>query len=280
MSNIKTPVTRYHGAKFRLADWIMQFFPKHRIYVEPFAGSAGVLMKKPRSESEVYNDLDGDVVNLFRVLRDPELSLELEKFVRMTPYARSEFELAYQSTEDQVERARRTLVRGAMGFGSAGVTKHQTGFRIDSKREYGTASHLWAEYPDSIELFCKRLQGVLIENKPALEILEDHDSEETLFYVDPPYLHSTRQMGKHRHYYNHEMTDDDHTELLSALRDVQGFVVLSGYDNEIYQNMLSGWTSHSTTSRISACRGTAVRTEVVWLNPQCEHQQIQGKLFG
>ncbi|MEW8091288.1 MAG: DNA adenine methylase [Candidatus Thiodiazotropha endolucinida] len=269
---------RYHGGKFRLADWIISFFPEHYTYVEPFGGAAGVLLQKPRSMSEVYNDLDGDVVNVFRVLQDKDLADDLHRRLIVTPYARAEFDISYEPTDNPVERARRTLVRAHQGFGSAGATKHKTGFRIDSAREYGTAAHLWAKYPKQIAGFVERMQSVVIENKPAIDVIANHDRHNTLYFVDPPYLHSTRKM-RPGGYYNHEMTDEDHIQLLDALNQVSGMVVLSGYDSEIYNDALSSWTRHTTSARISAGRGTATRTEVVWLNPACSQEQAQSSLF-
>ena len=169
---IATPVIRYHGSKFRLAPWVLQHFPPHTCYVESFGGAAGVLMQKPRSYAEVYNDLDGDIVNLFRVLQNPESRSGLVERLVLTPYSREEFELSWETTGDPVERARRTVIRAQMGFGSAGATKGVTGFRIDTKRQYGTAQSLWAEYPESIAEVGQRLSGVLIENRPALRSSE------------------------------------------------------------------------------------------------------------
>lgn len=277
-TTIKHPVMRYHGGKFRLAPWIISFFPDHHTYVEPFGGAAGVLLQKSRSMSEVYNDLDGDVVNVFRVLQDKDQAEDLMRRLTVTPYARAEFDISYEPTIDTVEQARRTLIRAHQGFGSAGETKHKTGFRIDSAREYGTAAHLWARYPDQVAPFVERMQSVVIENKPAIEVIENHDRINTLFFVDPPYLHSTRNM-RPGGYYNHEMTDEDHIQLLDVLNQVSGMVVLSGYDSEIYNDALSSWTRHTTSARISAGRGTATRTEVVWLNPACSQKQVQARLF-
>lgn len=268
---------RYHGGKFRLAPWIMSFFPEHYTYVEPFGGAAGVLLQKPRSISEVYNDLDGDIVNVFRVLQDQAQADELLRRLLLTPYARAEFDISYEPTSDPVEQARRTLIRAHQGFGSAGATKHKTGFRIDSARKYGTAAHLWAKYPAQITSFIDRLQAVVIENKAASAVIENHDRPDTLFFVDPPYVHSTRKMGSSK-YYHHELTDDDHVQLLQQLDKVSGLVVLSGYNSDIYNDMLCSWIRHSTSARISAGRGTAVRTEVVWLNQKCSEIQGQTRL--
>ncbi|KMN48743.1 DNA methyltransferase [Chromobacterium violaceum] len=277
---VTRPALRYHGAKFRLAPWIIQFFPPHQTYVEPFGGAAGVLLQKPRAYAEIYNDLDGDVANFFRVLRDPGQRAALIEAIILTPYSRDEFEQAWDPAADPINRARQLAIRAQMGFGSAGATKGQTGFRIDSRREYGTAQHLWTYYPDQLADAGQRLAGVLIENAPAIDIMRQHDSRQTLHFVDPPYLHETRvlQAGK-AGYYRHEMSDDDHRELLDALLKLDGFVVLSGYPSDLYNQALIGWEQHTTGSRISAGRGGAVRTECVWLNPACSAALHMNDLF-
>ena len=267
---VTSPALRYHGGKFRLAPWIMQFFPEHQTYVEPFGGAAGVLLQKPRSYAEVYNDIDGEIVNFFRVLRVPEMRQQLVELVSLTPYARAEYEQAWEETDDPIERARRVAIRAQMGFGLAGATKGATGFRIDTKRAYRTAQHLWTEYPEAIAAAGRRFQDVLVENRPAIDIMLQHDRVDTLHFVDPPYVLSTRVLQANgTGYYRHEMTDSDHLDLLRALLELEGMVVISGYDSELYRDRLSGWETFQTTSRISAGRGTALRTETVWINPAC-----------
>jgi DNA adenine methylase len=265
---ITAPALRYHGGKFRLASWILQFFPVHRCYVEPFGGAASVLLKKPRSYAEVYNDLDGDIVNFFRVVRDPDHCLQLIELLKLTPYAREEFEMAYEHTDDSVERARRVAVRAQMCFGSAGATKGTTGFRIDTRRKNGTCQQVWIRYPEAIAAVCERLQGVMIENKPALDVMLNHDEPDTLFYVDPPYVASTRVL-RSGGYYRHEMTNAQHQELLSMLKTLNGMVIVSGYDCDLYRDMLSDWTSVSKSARAQAYRGTKLATETLWLNQAC-----------
>lgn len=267
---IKAPVLRYHGAKFRLAPWIIGFFPEHVRYVEPFGGAAGVLLQKERCYAEIYNDLDDDVSNFFRVLRDPESREKLIQECVLTPYARSEFDLAWQPSDDPIERARRLCIRAQMGFGSAGASKGTTGFRIDTKRQYGTAQHLWAKFPSALADAGCRLSGVLIENRPAIDVIRQHDGPQTLHFVDPPYVLSTRALQANgRGYYRHEMTDEDHADLIDALLELEGYVVLSGYRSELYDSKLAAWERYETTARISAGRGTAIRTEVVWINKSC-----------
>lgn len=286
MTAVTRPALRYHGGKFRLAPWIMQFFPAHTCYVEPFGGAAGVLLQKPRSYAEVYNDLDGDIANFFRVLRDRDLREQLAEMCALTAYARDEWELAWEHTDEPLERARRTVVRAQMGFGSAGATKGKTGFRIDTKREHQTAQGDWLTVPAALRAAGARFAGVLVENRPAAQVITQHDAATTLHFVDPPYVLSTRCLqggGRTTRggYYRHELTDDNHRDLLAALRELQGMVVLSGYETDMYHAALPGWTVHRTSARISAGRGTGIRTEVVWLNPACDQalQLERGGLF-
>jgi len=263
------PVMRYHGGKWRLAEWVISFFPEHHTYVEPFGGAASVLMRKPRSPAEVYNDLDDEVVNVFRVLRDPEQSSHLATLCALTPCARSEFMTAYEDTSDPVEKARRTIFRAAAGFGSAGATKGRTGFRTYSADDRSvTPAMYWASFPEAIPAFCERLRGVIIESGDALDVINRHDAPGTLFFVDPPYMFESRVItgGK---YYRHEMDDSQHFALLEKIRQVKGFVVLSGYMTETYNEALAGWPRFSKEARISGHRGTVTRTECVWINPKC-----------
>lgn len=279
---VTRPALRYHGAKFRLAEWVMQFFPAHTCYVEPFGGAAGVLLQKPRAYAEVYNDLDGNVVNFFRVLRDPVQRQQLVDACVLTPYARDEFELSWEPTDEPIERARRLCIRAQMGFGSAGATKGVTGFRIDTRREYGTAQALWQLYPAAIAAAGERMTGVLIENRDAIEVMRQHDAPTTLHFVDPPYMHETRVYGNRT--YAHELSNEEHVQLLAGLLELEGFVVLSGYQSDLYSGMLAGWEKHSTSARISAGRGTGTREECVWLNPACatalRTEAAQQNLFG
>lgn len=269
---IRRPVLRYHGGKFRLSGWIRSFFPPHQIYVEPFGGAASVLLTKTPAYAEIYNDLDGDVVNFFRVLRDPVLREKLCEACALTPFAREEFERSYDPTDDPVERARCLAIRCGMGYGSSGGTKANTGFRIDSGRKWSTDFAQWQRYPQSIAAVGSRLAGVLIENRPATSVMMQHDSADTLHYVDPPYLLSTRSQAstsEGSRYYRHEMTDFQHMDLLACLRNLQGMVVISGYHSEMYAEQLHGWKERSTRSRGNARRGVKINTEVLWLNPAC-----------
>lgn len=220
----RRPVLRYHGGKWRLAPWVISHFPPHRVYVEPYGGAASVLMRKPRAYAEIYNEFDDEVVNVFRVLQDPVTAERLERQVRLTPFARTEFLLAYHPTEDPVERARRTIIKSFMGFGSSAIhgrsrgmrtrasvwTTPATGFRSSSNRSGTTPEHDWANWPDSIRCFVERLQGVVIESRDALDVMRTHDRGDVLHYVDPPYPRITRSRKSE---YRFELTDEDHRAL-------------------------------------------------------------------
>lgn len=281
---ITRPAMRYHGSKFRLADWILPLLPEHRCYVEPYGGAAGVLLRKPREEVEVYNDLDGDMVNFFRVLRDAQACAELMRQLELTPYARAEFELAYQPAECAIERARRTCIRAQMGFGSAGATKQTTGFRTYTRERFGQSVQFdWIKYPAHIAAVAQRMQGVLIEQRPALQVMADHDGADTLHFVDPPYMHATRSKPRgalKTQAYRHEMTDADHVELLTTVQGLRGLVMLCGYDTELYTDTLRGWLRLDKATRAeSGQSGSAPRTESLWLNAAAAEAQQQGRLF-
>ncbi|MCC6172099.1 MAG: DNA adenine methylase [Gammaproteobacteria bacterium] len=270
-AEVVRPVLRWHGGKFRLAPWIMRHFPRHLVYVEPFAGAASVLLQKPTLPAEVYNDLDGMVVNVFRVLRDPAKAAELERRLRLTLFARAEFEWSYQPAADDIDAAHRTIVRGFMGFGSDSNTRScRTGFRAKMSDERAFPSQAWATYADAVPTFVRRLSTVLIEQRPALQVIGRYDSARTLFYVDPPYLPETRSSltGRSRktHGYTHELNRQDHVRLLAALKRLKGMVVLSGYPSELYDSRLKHWDRVET---IALADGARPRTEVLWLNPAC-----------
>ena len=177
------PVLRYHGGKWLLAPWIIENFGPHRVYVEPFGGAASVLIRKEQSYAEIYNDLDKEVVGLFRVLQDRTHSAHLLEKLRGTPFARTEFERAYEVTEDPVESARRLIIRSFMGFGSPGALGRSTGFRASSNRSGTTPAHDWNNYPDALRLIIDRLKRCVIECRPAMQVMEAHAGPDTLFFL-------------------------------------------------------------------------------------------------
>jgi DNA adenine methylase len=275
------PVLRWHGGKWILAPWIIGHFPKHRTYVEPFGGAASVLLRKEPSYAEVWNDLDDELVNLFRVLRDDRRATKLIRQLELTPFARIEFNDAYRPTKNRVERARRLITRSFMGFGSDGASGiYRTGFRANSNRSGTTPARDWVNYPEGLAAIVNRLRTVVIENKPALEVIQQHDGPDTLFYLDPPYPHETRRRIHRRPdnggCYRHELTNDQHVELLGALKLAEGMVALSGYPTEIYDDILVGWRK---VTRDALADGALPRTEVLWLNPVLTERFGSGPLF-
>jgi DNA adenine methylase len=282
----KRPVLRWHGGKWLLAPWIISHFPPHRVYVEPFGGAASVLLRKPRSHGEVYNDLDDEVVGLFAVLRGPRAG-DLVEALRLTPFARAEFRAAYEPADDPVERSRRLVVRSFMGFGSnahASQAKghRSTGFRANSIRAGTTPAHDWAGYPDCLEAIIARLAGVTIECRDAAEVMAAHDGPATLHYVDPPYLPGLRSPANKYHLkfrmYRHELTAADHAVLLQVLNGLAGMVVVSGYPSALYDDALAGW---ARVERQAFADGARPRTEVLWINPAAARaaESARGPLF-
>ena len=261
------PIMRYHGGKWMLAKWIISHFPDHRIYVEPFGGAASVLLQKSRSYAEIYNDLDGEIVNVFRMAR--ERGQELKEQLRLTPFSRMDYEETYSKTNCPLEQARRTIARSFMGFGSAAATQGKnrrgtksTGFRSNSNRSGSTPAHDWKNYAECFEEIIERLRGIVIENRPAMQVMSSHDGPETLHYCDPPYIFSTRDDA--RSYYRHELTDDQHAELSEFLKSLKGYVILSGYPSETYDELYKDWQRHD---REAFADGAKKRIECLWLSP-------------
>jgi DNA adenine methylase len=276
------PVLRYHGGKWRLASWIIAHFPAHRVYVEAFGGGGSVLLRKPRSYAEVYNDLDDEVVNLFYVLRDPTLRARLVESVGFTPFARQEFDDSYKITDDPAESARRMVVLSHMGFGTAAMRARKkgigqrTGFRANTTRSGTTPAHDWRGMPGVLAAVGERMTGVVIEHRPAAQVIETHDGPGTLHYVDPPYPHDTRADSS-RWNYRHEMSDDDHRTLAATLHALSGMVVLSGYACALYDNEL--FADWHRVQKATHADGARNRTEVLWLNPACAAALVGSSLL-
>lgn len=264
------PILRYHGGKWLLAPWIIDNLPEHRVYVEPFGGAASVLLRKERSYAEIYNELDGEVVNLFSVVRDR--GLELKRALELTPFARQEFVMSYERSDDPIEQARRTVIRSFMGFGSAAASGSMTGFRANSNRSGTTPAHDWRNYPEALDAIIERLRGVCIENRPAIDVMMAHDGEQTVHYVDPPYVLSTRHKAANGKGYKFEMTDADHEALAEVLHGLKGAVVLSGYDCELYGALYSDW---HMVERAAFADGARARTEVLWISKKPKSEPMQ-----
>lgn len=249
-------ILKYPGAKWRIADWIIEHLPEHKVYCEPFFGSGAVFFKKQPSYIETINDIDGNIVNLFEVCRKyPE---ELATAVNLTPFARDEFKNDYDMSEgDCVERARRTLVRFHQSFGTSNSSKNSW----RNVQTYGgpRCATMWNYLPDTIMECCERLKNAQIENIDGIELIKRYDDTKTLIYCDPPYLQALRK----KNMYAHEMNVQKHIELLEVLKQSKSMVVLSGYDNDLYNEILLGWR---TAEKPATAQMGLHRVEKIWMN--------------
>ena len=262
-------VMKYPGSKWRTARWIIDFFPDHHSYLDPFFGSGAVLFNKPRSHIETVNDLDGNVVNLFECIkRDPE---RLAHEIYWTPYARQVYEGAFAAEPgDSFERAVNFYIRLNQGHGFR-TTGERVGWKNDVKgRERSYASQDWCHLPEKILQAAERLRGVQIECRPAVELIQRFNSPKVLVYVDPPYVLGTR----HGKQYKYEMDDDGQNALLDVLLAHKGPVLLSGYDSELYNRRLAGWYREETTCYSQV---ESKKKEVLWMNFEPNRQM---SLFG
>lgn len=252
-------IAKYPGSKWSIADWIIGFFPEHHSYLEPFFGSGAVLFNKPRSDIETINDVDGDVVNLFKwIKKDPE---RLAHEIYWTPYARAIYEDAFASVPlaDSIEKAVNFYIRLNMGHGFR-TTGERVGWKNDVQgREKAYAAQDWINLPNKIMQAAQRLRGVQIENSPAVDLIQRFNFPNVLIYADPPYLLSTR----HGKQYRYEMDNQAHEELLTVLLQHKGPALISGYDTELYQDMLGKWQRRETTSYSQI---GSKKKEVLWMN--------------
>lgn len=260
------PPMPYYGAKQTLAERIVSFFPPHKHYVEPFCGSLAVLLAKEPSRMETVNDLDASVMTFWRVLRDRPL--DLERVCAFTPHSRAEYEACkdLDAVDDELEVARRVWVRLTQGRGAQ--LRRPTGwrhFKDPNGASFGMAGYLEA-YRQRFAPAAARLIGVSLEARPALELIETYGGyADTLLYVDPPYLGSTRNWGNQ---YRHEMrTEEEHRELAEALRAVDAAVVLSGYPSPLYDlELYADWERVELPTQNSQGGARSARTEVLWSN--------------
>lgn len=261
-------ILHYPGSKWSIAEWIISHMPEHETYLEPFFGSGAVFFVKQPARLETINDLDGSVVNLFRMIREnPE---QLANLVKWTPYARDEYDDAHHHVSDEVEQARRFLVRCWQSIRVKVGTK--SGFKCRGTDDEVHHTRQWDEIPDRIFKVAERLKRVQIENRPAIELIKRFNRCDVLIYADPPYVFSTRG-GK---MYEHEMADNDHIDLLEALDAHKGPVLLSGYENSIYDERLRNWTKRTTSGKPVNYES---RTEVLWINPIAAASRKQIDLF-
>lgn len=265
-------IIRYPGAKWSLANWIISHFPEEyekMVYLEPFVGSGAVFFNKLPGAVETVNDLNGDIVNLFRVLREhPE---ELKRLISLTPYAREEYDNSFLPCEDNIEKARRYIVRTTQAIGAKMDGK--CGWRNHKQPKIGGTACKWCSISDTITVAAERLKGdtthlVQIENMDALMLIERYNSDKVLMYLDPPYVRSTRKGGR---LYSHEMTDGEQLQLLEIITRSQAKIVISGYDSEMYNNALCSWYRFQTETRTTS---TELVKEFIWTNFEPPQRQI------
>jgi DNA adenine methylase len=271
----------WYGGKYSHLGWLLPLLPKTQHYCEPFGGSAAVLINRDPSPVETYNDIDSEVVNFFRVLRDQKDTL-IEQ-IGLTPFSREEFERAITEPAEgltDLERARRFYIlarqvrTGLAQKASAGRWAHCL---LTSRAGMAGAVSRWLGAVEDLSLIAQRLLRVQIEHAPAIEVIERYDSDQTLFYCDPPYPHDSRGDSNA---YAHEMTDGQHRELARVLHTVKGKVALSSYRSELVDELYKDWRCIEGPEKI-VHSVKSMRQEVLWVNYDPEEQEIwqrQGKL--
>lgn len=259
----------WYGGKSTHLKWLLPLLPECKHYVEPYSGSAVVLLNRDPSPIETINDINGEVVNFFRILRDrPE---ELIGAIQLTPFSREEFALARFADDhpDDLERARRFCVLCQQSYGAVGLQAticHWSTSITYSQRHIAQNVAKILSKNEALDYTARRLLNVQIENRPAIEIIKKYDTHDTLFYCDPPYIHATRYM---RHHYVDEMGDAEHIELADLLNRVKGKVALSGYENELYDDLYPApkWRKYMAEERVTAAANNrSKRREILWMN--------------
>ena len=264
----------WYGGKFSHLDWLLPLLPQCEHFCEPFGGSGAVLLNRDPSPIETYNDIDGEVCNFFRVLRDQKE--RLVEAIGLTPFSREEFGLActIDPTLEPMERARRFYVRARQvrtGLAQKASLGRWANCKLTSRAGMSGVVSRWLGAVEALPGIAERLLRVQIENRPAFEVIHLYDSPHTLFYCDPPYIHETRGDSKA---YGYEMSNDDHAKLAHALSNIQGMVAISNYECPLMEELYpsSKWqkivgeekTNHATKGK---------RVEVLWVNYNLETQR-------
>jgi DNA adenine methylase len=279
LASPKRPLLRYFGGKWQLRHWIIAHLPEHEFYAEPFAGAASVLLAKaPAPRGEILNDLNRDLINLFRVMQDGETAKELMRRLSWTPYAAAELILSRDASDDPVERARRIVIRSFMGIEVAGVRGTASGFRMGNvdlrrldhtgKRTFRNCARDWDNWRLSLETLRARLAKVMIYERDALDFIELMSAPDCLLYVDPPYHVETRTRAHGGSRYAVEFDAEEHASLVRSLMSCPAMVVLSGYRHESYATLeAAGWQRVEREYR--ANMSPRRRIECLWISPNC-----------
>lgn len=256
----------WYGGKYSHLDWLLPLLPDCRHFCEPFGGSAAVLINRQPAPVETYNDLDGELVNFFRVLR--EQKNELIESIGLTPFSREEFEVAINSRSHEIsdlERARRFFIKARQvrtGLAQSASTGRWAHCKLTSRAGMAGAVSRWLGSVEGLSEVAQRLLRVQIEHNSAIQVIQRYDSKETLFYCDPPYVHASRGDTKA---YGFEMSDEDHIELANALHNVHGKVALSGYECELMDELYYDW--YVTKAPVKKINSTKqLRQEILWTN--------------
>jgi DNA adenine methylase len=263
---VKVIAFGWYGGKFNHLNWLLPLLPDTTHYCEPFGGSASVLLNRKPSPVETYNDIDGELVNFFRVLRDSQE--ELIRAIGLTPFSREELRIAAEESVDnlsELERARRFFVRARQvrtGLAQTASVGRWAHCKLTSRAGMAGAVSRWLGSVEGLSEIVQRLLRVQIENSPAIEVIQRYDSEETLFYCDPPYPHASRGDANA---YRYEMTDDEHRQLAEVLRNVKGRVALSGYHCDLLDKLYEDWDYIEASSK-QCLSVKQPRTEVLWIN--------------
>jgi DNA adenine methylase len=240
MSKLKSPIS-WFGGKYYMANKIIELFPEHKMYVEVFGGSGQILFSKSLSDIEVYNDIDRNLVNFFKILRDKVKFEQFKLYLDLTPYSREEFyecRDTWENETDEIEKIRKWYVTCMQSFSNNFSTWSHT--KAKSRRGMSMAvSRYLGNAEENLLKAVERLKTVQIENMDSLKLITKYDNEDTLFYLDPPYIHETRKMT---YQYAHEMVNSQHEQLVDVLLNIKGKAILSGYAHEIYNRLIdNGW---------------------------------------
>ena len=256
----------WYGGKFSHLDWLLPLLPDAHHYCEPFSGSAATLLNRPPSPVETYNDIDGEVVNFFRVLRNSRESLV--EAIGLTPFSREEFYLSLPTNGTKLsdlERARRFFVRARQartGLAQTASLGRWANCKQTSRAGMSGVVSRWLGSVEALPEIAERLLRVQIENRPAADVIKLYDDRATLFYCDPPYLHSTRGDSKA---YGYEMVESEHCELAELLHTVKGKVAISGYRNKLMDELYKDWRRFDAPEK--HCHSIKqVRQESLWMN--------------
>ncbi len=268
------PALRYYGGKWRIAPWVISHFPQHHCYVEPFAGAGSVMFRKEPAPFEVLNDLDGNVINFFRVLR--ERTEELKRAIEYTPFSRKETYLAGEPTSDELELARRFYVRSwQTQHGAPYLGKNGWRFGRRGGHDKRSAVDDWND-TKRLPAIARRLKVVQIESDDALKTIARFDSDRTLFYCDPPYVASTRRDRWAKNGYHCELTDEQHEQLSQVLHGIKGMAIVSGYPSDLYEQLYGDWRKVSIKNRTGRNKPVI---ESLWISPAAASMQSQRLMF-